>query len=340
MYEPTNSINELMHKLTNLELDGIIVEPHFYNTFSFSIPKTYVSDEYLQELISTNNIAFQLSNPYSSTIPISITIIAYSDAEWQEVCNALKCEPYILEDNSATAFTNLINYKNNRTLGVNYEKINNLYFREDCDISISKSFPQYPLQLPFDETTTVLAVNYATFEQIYGSMAPIDIGFYVTKNQEQLVALFSGIHYIDLINVNEFRSYKKVDEANKLFYFVIISTMLIFLTFNMLIVFILRGKYNAHEYRNMHILGISHRHINKMLAFEIIYSILPSFIISNILNHIISYFYLIILSETQKDVSFPFVSISISNIVMILIAVIVFIIIKKELIKCINLNKE
>lgn len=323
--------DEFLRSISEMQEDGITVEPHYSYKLSFYLPKRALSDQYLSFLSSDSQASYQINNPYSTEICVPIFLVAFTDEEWTAVCEAMHCSPYALTDGYVEAFSNIVNYKDGRIPGIDYKHMESIEFSENYAVHINNVYEYYPLETTFIGEGTLLAMNMNTFRKIVDSPVPTDIGFYVSPEKEAIVtALFSGVTFITLTNMSELRSNQKIIAADHTLYIIIFIVMLSFSLFNILVIVMMRSFYNSHEYETMHIIGISPKHIANMLKFEIIYSLLPTMILSNIISPFFAYIFLMNLSVKERP-SFPLGTIILCNLLLIIIGCIVYVVFKKHL---------
>lgn len=318
------TIEQTMDAVTALHLDGVVAEPYYYSILKISVPKFCANLDYINILAQTSGDADKLLDPYRKNIEVPVYVCGFTDAMWEQVTSAMGGEQYSLQDDCATAFQYLVN-QNSDIPTLDFERVTTLdrvdQSLDPYQVSINKVETRFPLEVVFPESALVVAVNIPTFQRLTGLLVPRCIGYYVEKAQSDVfTSLFAGCNFINLINVNESECYQRCQQAEENMRNISFVFMILFAFSVLHMITTLRMRYHSHEYTIMYILGIPHSKIAKMIRLEILYTLLPSIVLSNIITALA----ILIDNMTHVDKYSPailFISIGAFNLILIMIAI-------------------
>lgn len=210
---PEALVVQTMDKLTIPQMDGVVAEPYFYSVLTISVPKSCVNSEYINVLAQTNGNIDGIIDPYQQNLEVPVYICGFTDAMWENVNRAMGGDQYCLQDGCATAFQYLVNHPSD-VLTLDFEQVTTITqehnFTQPYQVLINRVETRFPLEVAFQESGLVIAVNIPTYERLTGMKTPWCIGYYVEEYRDDaFTSLFAGCNFVNLINVNESKSYRQ-----------------------------------------------------------------------------------------------------------------------------------
>lgn len=215
-----------------------------------------------------------------------------NNSVWQYVgrcaLNRMGGDQYCLQDGCATAFQYLVNHPSD-VLTLDFEQVTTITREHNStqpyQVSINRVETRFPLEVAFRASGLVAAVNIPTYERLTGMKTPLCIGYYVEEDRDDaFTSLFAGCNFVNLINVNESKSYRQCQQAEAVLQRIVFVFIMLFAFSVLCMITTLRMRYHSHEYRIMSVLGIPSSQIVKAVRLEALYTMLPSIVLSNIIN--------------------------------------------------------
>ena len=289
---PEEMVEQTMTGLAEMQMDGVKVEPYYYLPVMLSVPRSAVYTDYLNVLAKNGGNVNELIDPFRQNIDVPVYICGFTDTMWEHVMQEAGGSCERLEDGCATVFQYLVNYRPDvRTL--DFDVVSAIPQAADADepyqAVINRVEDKFPMETAFQNCGIVAAVNIATFQRLTGMNIPWSIGYYVDEQQnKEFQTLFTGFNFVNLVNVHESESYRKCQQAETVLQRFVFVFMMLFAYSVLHMVTTLRMRCHSHEYQIMHVLGIPQAVITRTIRLEVLYTLLPAIVVSNIVNTVVT----------------------------------------------------
>ena len=123
---------------------------------------------------------------------------------------------------------------------------------------------------------------------------------------------------MNLINVNESESRRQCQRAEAVLQRIVFVFMMLFAFTVLCMITTLRMRCHSHEYRIMYVLGIPSSEIVRAIRLEVLYTMLPSIVLSNLVTVLVVFVDRLIHTTQYSSVVLP-ISIGAFNLILLII---------------------